>query len=219
VVAVQTAAQALDRLDDAHARLLRQTDLQFQLTRAAPERNPFIEWLKAHMGPIGRGLDAAGRFVGPLAPYIFWAGVAIAAAWILFLIGQRLFAVRPGLAQNRLKLGEAGAVWRPQAEEARALLEDADRLAADGLFVEAAHLILLRSIQDIKRKRPRAVEVSLTSREIARLEVLPPPARILFADIAEAVERSVFGGQPLGREDFAACRDAYQRFAETGGWA
>jgi hypothetical protein len=145
--------------------------------------------------------------------------VAIGAAWILFLIGQRLFAVKPGMAQGRMRFSESGPAWRPDAEQARALLEDADRLAAEGLFVEAAHLILLRSIQDIQSRRPRAVEVSLTSREIARLEVLPPPARALFAGIAEAVERSLFGGQPLGRDGFAECRDAYQRFAETGGWA
>ena len=216
-MASQTAAETLDRLEPAHAALLRQTDLQFQLNKAPPPPQP-PDWLIKLLKPLGDALGAGMKALGPVAPYVFWTGVALAVAFILFLIGQRLFAVRRGLVMGGLKLSGAEP-WRPAPEQARALLEEADRLAADGRFVEAAHLILLRSIQDIQARRPRAVAVSLTSRDIARLEALPPPARVLFSGIAEAVEISLFGGRPLDREGYARCREAYSSFVEAGSWA
>lgn len=217
-MASQTAAEALDKLGPAHEALLRQTDLQFQLNQAKPPPKP-PDWLIKLLEPIGKALGAGVKALGPVAPYIFWGGVAIGAAFILFLIGQRLFAVKRGLTVGGLKLTGGAEPWRPAPEQARALLEEADRLAADGQFVEAAHLILLRSIQDIQARRPRAVAISLTSRDISRLEALPPPARVLFSGIAEAVEISLFGGRPLDREGYARCRDAYSSFAEAGSWA
>jgi hypothetical protein len=63
------------------------------------------------------------------------------------------------------------------------------------------------------------VAVSLTSRDITRLEALPPAARVLFAGIAEAVELSLFGGRPLDGEGYARCREAYASFVEAGSWA
>jgi len=219
-MASQTAAEALNNLDGAHAALLQQQDLQFQLSEAArPELSPFMKWLAKLLEPLGKGLQPVGKALAPLAPYIFWAGVAIGVAFILFLIGQRLFAMKRGLTMGGLKLSPGAETWRPAPEAARALLEEADRMAAEGRFVEAAHLILLRSIQDIQARRPRAVAVSLTSRDIARLEALPPPARALFSGIAEAVEISLFGGRPLDRDGYARCRDAYSNFVEAGSWA
>ena len=217
-MASQTATEALDKLGAAHDALLRQHDLQFQLIVAKPPPKP-PDWLLKLLKPLNDALSAGAKALGPVAPYIFWAGVAIGAGFILFLIGQRLFAVKRGLTMGGLKLAGGAEPWRPAPEQARALLEEADRLAAEGKFVEAAHLILLRSIQDIQARRPRAVAISLTSRDIAGLEALPPPARVLFSGIAEAVEISLFGGRPLGREGYARCRDAYSSFVEAGNWA
>jgi len=219
-MASQSATVALDKLDSAHALLLRQTDLQFQLSQAAaPARSPFAEWLAKLLAPVGKALEPLGHALAPTAPYVFWIGLAIGVGFILFLIGQNLFRPAPGLRIGGLKLSGAGGPWRPAAEQARALIEEADRLAGEGRFVEAAHLILLRSIEDIQARRPQAVALSLTSRDIARLDALPPSARPTFAGIAEAVEISLFGGRPLDREGYTRCRDAYRDFADAGNWA
>jgi hypothetical protein len=219
-MASQTAAETLDKLNAAHAALLKQTDLQFQLSKTvSQEPSPFAKWLAKLLEPLAKALEPAAKAMAPIAPYIFWTGVAIGAGFILVLIGQRLFVVKRGLALGGLKLSAGAEPWRPAPEQARALLEEADRLAGEGRFVEAAHLILLRSIQDIQARRPRAVAVSLTSRDIARLDALPPPARVLFAGIAEAVEISLFGGRTMDGDGYARCRDAYSSFVEAGAWS
>ena len=92
-------------------------------------------------------------------------------------------------------------------------------IADQGLYAEAAHLLLLRSVQDIEKRQPRAVRISLTTREIAVLEVLPESARPAFSAIGRVVERSLFGGAPVGSSDFADCRQAYEDFALPAGWS
>jgi hypothetical protein len=205
------AAQALAQVDRAHAVLLGQSDLQFHLARFAPYRpTPF------EMG-LARALRDLFRLIGPIAPYIFWGGLLAGALAIAYLVGGGWFRVRPGAASPKLNLGPES--WRPAPQAARALLEDADRLAAQGLYEEAAHLILLRSIQDIAARKPRAVQPSLTSRDIAALEALTPSARDTFTGIALAVEESLFGGRPMGLQGFSRCRQAYEAFADAGSWA
>lgn len=212
-MALQTADQTLANFDRAHAALLKQSDLQFHLSPIKPPTPPaWLTWLLHHMGPVAKVL-------GPAAPYIFWPALALGTGTILYLIGRNLYGLKRGGVNAGLRLTGAEAAWRPAPDQARALLEDADRLAAQGLFVEAAHLILLRSVEDIQSRRPRVLRPSLTSRDIAMLEGLPPQARDIFAGIAEAVERSLFGGQPLDGEGFGRCRQAYEAFADAGSWA
>ena len=79
--------------------------------------------------------------------------------------------------------------------KAEALLEEADRLAAEGRFDEAAHTLLYRSIEDIEKRLPRSIRKAQTSREIAGLAALPAAVRSAFAPITRAVEQSWFGGQ------------------------
>ena len=95
---------------------------------------------------------------------------------------------------------------------------DADALAEQGRFGEAVHLILFRSIDDLAGRKPGSVRPALTSRDIAAMDAIPAPARSAFGHIADVVERSFFGGRPLGQVDFRDCRTAYERFAFAGGW-
>jgi hypothetical protein len=92
-------------------------------------------------------------------------------------------------------------------------LTDADRLAAEGRFAEAVHLLLFRSIEEIDAKRPHAVKPALTSRDILDLTGLPAVARKALSRLVATVEWSFFGGRPVEAQDFAACRRAYEEFA------
>jgi len=112
-----------------------------------------------------------------------------------------------------ISCGDCSAlIWRKGAA-ALALLDEADRLAADGRFDEATHLLLQRSVGQIAEARPDLVEPSSTAREIAAQPALPEKARGAFAVIADRVERSLFALRRLSLEDWQAARAAYADFA------
>lgn len=205
-----SVAAAGDQLARAHARLLHDQGLQFAFA-SAPKPPPTPGWMKL----IGQFLAA----IAPLMQWVFWAGVALGVIAIVVFIARELIVVRwPGLKRRPVALG-AAPEWRPDPGKARALLEDADRLAAAGQYAEAAHLLLHRSIDDLEGRRPRAVGPALTARDIASLASLPEAARPPFRQIAEVVERSFFGGRSVDAAAFAECRRAYESFALPEAWA
>ncbi|MET3663549.1 DUF4129 domain-containing protein [Caulobacter sp. 1776] len=195
-------------VEQAHQRLAHDASFQFDRAMVVPPKTPdWLIWL-------GKAL----RVVAPFLKYVFWAGLAILALLILYAIAREILRLRRPAARPEGPRLTADPPWRPDAGEARDLLAAADRLAGEGLFLEAAHLLLLRSVEDIQKHRPRALRVSLTAREIAVLPALPEAARPGFASIARVVERGLFGGRPVDGDDFAACRAAYEAFALPEGW-
>lgn len=200
---------AIDAVARAHAALLRDPTLQFAFQTVTPPQPP--SWLK----PLLEFL----RLIAPAMKWVFWGGVALALGMVLFFIARELIRVRWPGRRTRTQAAPPAADWRPAPEKARALLEDADRLAGQGRFAEASHLLLHRSIEEIEGRRPRAVRPSLTARDIARLDSLPAAARAPFQLIAAVVERSFFGGREVDAEAFAECRRAYEAFAFPEAWA
>ncbi|PZO05933.1 MAG: hypothetical protein DCF28_02640 [Alphaproteobacteria bacterium] len=196
-------------LTAAHARLLRDESLQFD--RVGFELPEVPGWL--------RWIAEAFQALAPVMQWLFWGALAGLVALLLFFIGREILNLRKPLPRpTALVLGEEPD-WRPDRDAARDLLAAADRLAAEGRFGEAAHLLLLRSVEDIQSRRPKALRVSLTTREIASLEALPPEARPAFRRIGRVVERSLFGGAVIGADAFADCRRAYEDFALPKGWS
>lgn len=206
----QAGADAEQVLTAAHQTLLRERGVQFDFPNyVPPEPLRLPNWLKA----LSEFLD----FLGPAWNWILVGGLALGGALVLFFVGRELLYTRlPG----RKPKSEVERVdeWRPARAAAFSLLEDADRLAAEGRYDEAVHLLLFRSIEDMAAHRPQAVRPALTSRDLARAEALPGEARGAFSIIAEAVERSFFGGRAVDAADFAACRRAYEGFALPGVW-
>jgi len=205
----QSGAEAEQALAAAHRSLLRERGVQFDFPDYAPTPPQTPSWLEA----LARLLEA----LGPGLKWIFIGGLVLAAALVLFFIGRELLYAR--MPKRKAKTaGEAADDWRPTEQAARTLLEDADRLAAEGRFDEAVHLLLFRSIEDIAARRPQAVRPALTSRDLARAEGLPGEARRAFSAIAAAVERSFFGGRAVDAVGFTECRRAYEAFALPGVW-
>ncbi len=192
---------------DAHRQLLQDKSLQFDLPAYAPPPPP-PKWA-ASLADLLAAL-------GPLFQVIFWGLVALAVIGLLYLIARSLMGARFGGRPARRASSSGEPDWRPTVAQARVLLADADALAAEGRFDEAAHLLLLRGVEDIRAQRPGLVRPALTSRDIAGLEALPMAARAAFGAIALVVERSLFGGRDVGAEGWTVCRDAYERFALGG---
>jgi hypothetical protein len=193
----------------AHKQLRADEAIQFHLGQPKEYKPP--EWLKA-LEPIGDLIQA----IAPFAKYIFWGMLAALVAAILYYVLREFTDFR--FPWQKQAAEEAEEEWLPDAAPARALLAEADALASAGRFGEAAHLILLRSVEDIDARKPDLIKPSSTSREIAAANGLPERARNTFALIARHVEASLFGGRDLDAVGWQECREAYGRFALAGEW-
>ena len=171
----------------------------------------FVDWLGDVLGPVGEALSGLGRALGFSGPVFLWILGGIA----LILIALLVWRFAAGVRFARKPKPEAEPEWTPDADEALTLLEEADRLAAEGRYDEATHLLLKRSVGQIRAARPDLLDPSSTAREIATLEALSQAARTAFATIAERVERSLFALRSLSADDWRAARDAYAEFALT----
>ena len=184
-----------------------QDQLQFELAEAPPP--PKLDWLKRFLEPIFKFL---GNLL-PLFKILFWAFIALGITLLLYIIGKALWDFRLHRFNRDKKNAETSSLYRPSEIRARVLLAAVDALAANGLFAEAVHQLLFRSIQDIAVARPNVIRRSYTSREIAGLSALTPETRTAFSLIAAEVEKSHFGGRALNEEAFLRCRKAYAQFA------
>ena len=189
------------------------SDIQY--TPLPPVKEPPVpelpEWLRA----LGRALEAIfapiGRLLGVSWPVFQYVLIGLAVSLALFVLWRLL---EPLVAKWRNRPAPAEEeVWAPSRAEAAALLEDADRLAAQGRFGEAAHLLLQRSVRQISDARPDWVIPASTAREISVLPMLPEGGRRAFATIADRVERCLFALRDLDAQDWAATRAAYADFA------
>jgi hypothetical protein len=233
---------AARQLDDAHRQLLGDNSIQFELPPAGdptgqsapPSYGPDPSTVPppaSHAVPVDPSaappasapsdisIGGGGGIEGVMQVFL-WVAAAIALAIILYWIFA-FFRDRGGgeAKQKKQKRGDAEQQgWRPEEEQAVQLLDEADVLAQQGRFDEAARLLLHRSIGDIRAHRPDLVRPALTSRDIAGHPLLPGAPAAAFARIAALVERSLFARRPLGADDWQNCRAAYREFAFAEGW-
>lgn len=169
-----------------------------------PQEEPaWVKFLRELFEPVGKAL---GMSWGVLQ----WVLLALAIAALLYAVWRLSEPLRERLGQDKVP---AEPEWTPDREAALALLEDADRLAAEGRFDAATHLLLQRSVHQIAAARPDWVHPASTAREIAAIPALPGAARQAFAVIAGRVERSLFALRALDHGDWQAARAAYADFA------
>ncbi len=96
------------------------------------------EFLGRLFSPVGDALTALGRAIGLSGQAIMWLVIAIGVAILVFLAWRLLAPLR----LRRREPEPAAPEWTPDAAEALSLLEDADRLAAEGRYDEATLLLL-----------------------------------------------------------------------------
>jgi len=167
-------------------------------------------WLEALGEWLRRLLEPLGKAIGVSWPVIENVLIAVALLCVLAILWRLL---QPLLARLRAEPAEAAPEWSPDRAAAVALLEDADRLAGEGRYAEAVHLLLQRSVGHIAEARPDWLLPASTAREIAAFPMLPERARQAFGTIATRVERSLFALRELQREDWSVARAAYADFA------
>ncbi len=157
-----------------------------------------------------RDLEGGGA-LGSLLEILMWGCLAVG-------IGLGLFWMIAELS----KFNEDAKL--PPEEQAAAIdaattaiidkpLGDADELAARGAFAEAIHTLLLRTLHELARSAMVRVERSHTSREILARVPLLADAREALAGLITAVELTHFGDEPANADDYARCREQFNRFA------
>ncbi|MBV7258148.1 hypothetical protein KCG46_01015 [Erythrobacter sp. WH158] len=179
-----------------------------------PEPNAIEQALNAFFGFLGEVLSPVGALIAGIWPVLQWVLLALLAAFIIYMLVNTIGPV--GLRKRDARKDRAAAgepEWAPSRSESLALLEDADRLAAEGRYDEATHLLLQRSVGQIAAAKPDWVEPSSTARELAALPALSEAARGAFGAISERVERSLFALRKLDQNDWVAARAAYTDFA------
>ena len=201
------------RFDAAHRALVSDKGIQFDFAAVVQPKPPQLpEWL--------RWLGDFLQWLAPAFPYIFWGAIAIAVLTVLYLILSNIDGFDwPWQRRTRDGTAEAEDEWRPEESAARALLAEAEALAAQGRYAEAARLLLHRSVEDISRRLPQFLKPSLTARDIAVAEELPGSARPAFDAIARVVEVSAFGSRSVNEAAWVDCRAAYARFAMPATWS
>jgi hypothetical protein len=198
------------RFAEAHSQLLADRSIQFEMKPFEPPVVP--DWL--------RWLLQLLEGSGPVFKVMFWIAVAAAVLFLLYWLAR--WVEGGGLAflkrRRAAPVDETADGWRPEEAPARALLSEADALAAEGRYDEAAHLLLHRSIDDIDLRLPQLVRPALTSRDLAAVPTLPAGPRNAFSAIVMMVERSLFAGRALAEPDWKRCRAAYEAFAFAPEW-
>lgn len=192
----------------AHVRVLADPQIQFALP-AAPE--PYTpHWMIV----LARWLGEAW----PVLRVLIWLVLAGLAVFILYMIVSQFVDVRWPWRRRGETAADGEPEWRPDAAPVRALLAEADALAAAGRYAEAARLILQRSVEDIMKRRPGLVRPATTSRDLAATPEIPAAARPAFAAIAGVVEASLFADRGATAEAWHQARGAYADFALAGNW-
>ena len=172
-----------------------------------PEPSP---WLLALQKFLRELFEPLGKWLGMSWPVLQWVLIGLAAVMLGFIIWR---LIQPLLGRRVKRAVTDEAEWTPDRAAAVALLEDADQLAAEGRYGEAAHLLLQRSVRHISDARPDWLHPASTAREIAASPSLPDRARHAFTAIAVRVERSIFALRDLDAKDWKVARDAYADFA------
>jgi hypothetical protein len=217
--AITTAGDKAQRLAEAHRELRADSNIQFDLPPPPPPPK-LPDWLSDVFKWLGDVLKPIGRLMPdlPYARILLWGLLIAAALWLAWLLYVHFFPHHPLRRKRPEPSASAEDDGLPEAAVARRWLEEADALAASGSYAEAAHHLLIRSIEDIGNRRPHFLRPALTSRDIAAATEIPVIPRQLFANIAAVVERSLFGGRAVDAGDWSACRTAYDDFARGRDW-
>ena len=200
--------------DAAWDELRADPDIQYVPSQAPPPPQmpqwwtDFWDWMGNLLSPVVEAIATAWPVLRILLLVLLAAGV-LTLIWVI---------LAPYVEQWRGRKPAEEKSWQPEPDAARALLSEAEALAAAGHFERAVRLLLHRSIADIEKRRPDLLRPSSTAREIERFDKLPDAPRAMFAVIAGQVERGLFAALPINESGWQAARDAYAGFALAESW-
>jgi hypothetical protein len=160
---------------------------------------PAANWLDLHLSPELVLLTLWGIVI---------AGVVV-VVWSLRDSLPILSRSRKIVAQDQAPPSVAQANRMDEAQV------EADDLTRQDYYGEAVHVLLLKSQNEIRRQLGISFAVSLTSREILRQVKLPDIGHQSLTAIIASVERTYFGGQSAGQNDYSDCRSNFDNLRHS----
>ncbi|HTR88125.1 MAG TPA: DUF4129 domain-containing protein [Reyranella sp.] len=124
--------------------------------------------------------------------------------------GDWKWLLAPGSAKPKAQTPPA--VSRERAQES---LHEADRSAVAGDWGSAIHILLLTSIDLLRRRVGQDVPAALTSRELVGVARVDDQRRGDFAALVQVAELCHFGGRPADKALYDRCRAHYERLWGT----
>jgi hypothetical protein len=191
-------AQTLPEIEKARAAVMADGDLQLQL-------------------PSGTEPPGGWNFSLPeipIPPALLWAIlIAGVLAMVFYLLKDTLpLWLRRREGNWRAPNLEGGRLQSRSAGEA---MQAADELARQGRYVEAMHVLLLKSLADMRQQLRLHFAESLTSREILRKVVLSEAGQAALRDIVARVEWTYFGEHDAEESDYEACRGRFDELTKA----
>jgi len=156
--------------------------------------------------PRAPGVPEEGEGRGSVAalPAPGAEGLGLLVLAVLAVVALALFLLRVLQARQERERLAAPVSGRElsRGEPGERPLGDADRLAAQGRYAEAVHVLLLQTTGQLAERFRVPLQPSRTSREILRVLPLKTELREPLADLVRMVERSLFGGAAVGPADY-----------------
>ncbi len=159
------------------------------------------------------------KWVAKTIGIIVIAGVIIGVLIILYLLVRSLMdrRLRGGGLTVKTEKEQTTAPVAPVKVKALdemplPALADAEKLAKEGFYTDAIHILLLLAIDDIRKRSQEILHPSLTGREIFGKVKLNTDVAAVVKYILQTSERAYFGQKKADEGDYRTCRDRYQQF-------
>lgn len=193
LLAACSAAWAASDARDIVRQSIGRRDLQIDMPAEIAKPQHWLDWLKFDLSP-------------ETIRIMLWGAVILGVLVTIWSLRDSL----PIFSRSR-RIVAREAMHPTSSPSSR--MEDAqieaDDLARQGHYGEAMHVLLLKSLAEIRTRLGVSFAASLTSREIVRRVQLPLTGRGALAAIVQSVERTYYGGRPASREDYAGCREEF----------
>lgn len=187
-------AQAATDAGEIVRQAIRRHDIQTQMPTPAPKAASWLDWLKFDIS-------------ADTARILLWGAVILGVAITIWSLRDSL----PAFSRSRrIKAGQAPSGLSDASARMEEAQLEADDLASRGHYGEAMHVLLLKSLAEIRSRLGTSFAVSLTSREILRKVSLPQTGTGALGAIVQSVEQTYFGGRPAGHEDYLGCRQEFE---------
>jgi hypothetical protein len=152
------------------------------------------------------------EFLKNFSRIILFCAVAVIVSIILVNLKNNLWS--DSRARKIVFVGDQKEAVSDAVSRMEHAQTEADDLAREGSFAEAIHILLLRSVGEMRSRLSGPIAASLTSRELLRKLDLSPSEREVFGTIVQSVEISYFGGREPGEDEYLVCRRSFDALTD-----